>query len=49
MLVVAGFKWDRFAFEAVAYALLLAVVAPEFDYLLFLALFAFGVPILRAC
>lgn len=49
MFVVAGFKWDGFAFEAVAYALLLAVVASQFDYLLFLALFALCVPILRAC
>lgn len=48
MLVVACLKWDGFAFETVAYALLLAVVASQFDYLLFLALFALGVPILRA-
>lgn len=49
MLVVTGIKHDWLALEAVAYALLLAVVASQLDNLLFLALSALGVPILRSC
>lgn len=48
MLIITSLKHDGLAFETVAYTFLLTVVASKLYYLLFFALTALCVPILRA-